>query len=321
MAAEKIKLLDQVRNKIRVKQYSIRTENAYVGWIKRYIHFHNTKHPSDMGKPEIEAFLTHLAVERHVAAATQNQAFNALLFLYNQVLELDTFLEVKALRAKEPQRMPVVLTYEEAMGLIKCTQGVYQLMCKLLYGCGLRGIECLRLRVKDIDFNMKQINIRNAKGAKDRVTMLPESVSLELKNHLDYVHTLHKSDLSLNIEGVYLPKALSIKYKNAGKEWKWQYVFPSSKVSIDPRSGVKRRHHIHLSSLNRALKKATNIAQINKHITTHVFRHSFATQLLMSGYDIRTVQELLGHKDVSTTMIYTHVLNKGGMAVKSPLDI
>lgn len=317
---QKPKLLDQVRNKIRVKQYSIRTEQAYIGWIKRYIFFHDKNHPSDLGKDEIESFLTHLAVERNVSASTQNQAFNALLFLYNHVLELDTFTEVKALRAKEPERLPVVLTPDEAGLLIKCTKNSYQLMCKILYGCGLRGIECLRLRVKDIDFNMKQINVRNAKGAKDRVTMLPESIIPELKNHLEYVYSLHKTDLSKNVGDVYLPKALSVKYKNAGKEWKWQYIFPSDKISVDPRSGIKRRHHIHLTSLNRALKKASIVAGINKQISTHVFRHSFATHLLEDGYDIRTVQELLGHKDVSTTMIYTHVLNKGGLAVKSPLD-
>ncbi len=318
---QKPKLLDQVRNKIRVKQYSIRTEDAYCGWIKRFIIFHNKQHPKDLGKNEIETFLTHLAVERNVAASTQNQAFNALLFLYKHVLNIDNIIEVKSVRAKEPERMPVVLTNEEAMLLINCTNGIFQLMCKILYGCGLRGIECLRLRVKDIDFNMKQINIRNAKGAKDRITMLPDGIITELKNHFEYVHSMYKVDTSINLSGVYLPKALSVKYKNAGKEWKWQYVFPSDKISVDPRSGIKRRHHIHLSSLNRVIKKASNIAGINKHVTTHVFRHSFATHLLEAGYDIRTVQELLGHKDVKTTMIYTHVLNKGGLAVKSPLDM
>jgi integron integrase len=317
---QKSKLLDQVRNKIRVKQYSIRTEAAYIGWIKRYIYFHNKKHPKDMGKSEIEAFLTHLAVDRNVAASTQNQAFNALLFLYEQVLESDSFKNVKALRAKQPERMPVVLTHEESMLLIQCTKNIYQLMCKILYGCGLRGIECLRLRVKDIDFNMKQINVRNGKGGKDRITMLPVNIMSDLKSRLEYVSSLHKNDLSRGLGGVYLPKALAIKYKNADKEWKWQYVFPSDNISVDPRSGIKRRHHIHLSSLNRALKKANNIAGITKQISTHVFRHSFATRLLQDGYDIRTVQELLGHKDVKTTMIYTHVLNKGGLAVKSPLD-
>ena len=316
----KPKLLDQVRNKIRVRQYSIRTETAYISWIKRYIYFHNKKHPKDMGRTEIEAFLTHLAVDRNVAASTQNQAFNALLFLYEQVLESDSFKNVKALRAKKPERLPVVLTREEAMLLIRCTKNIYQLMSKILYGSGLRGIECLRLRVKDIDFNMKLINVRNGKGAKDRITMLPVSVIPDLKSHLEYVHSLHKSDLAGELGSVYLPKALAVKYKNADKEWKWQYVFPSATISADPRSGIKRRHHIHLSSLNRALKKASDITGINKQISTHVFRHSFATHLLEDGCDIRTIQELLGHKDVRTTMIYTHVLNKGGLAVRSPLD-
>ena len=316
----KPKLLDQVRNKIRVRQYSIRTETAYISWIKRYIYFHNKKHPKDMGRTEIEAFLTHLAVDRNVAASTQNQAFNALLFLYEQVLESDSFKNVKALRAKKPERLPVVLTREEAMLLIRCTKNIYQLMSKILYGSGLRGIECLRLRVKDIDFNMKLINVRNGKGAKDRITMLPVSVIPDLKSHLEYVHSLHKSDLAGELGSVYLPKALAVKYKNADKEWKWQYVFPSATISADPRSGIKRRHHIHLSSLNRALKKASDITGINKQISTHVFRHSFATHLLEDGCDIRTIQELLGHKDVRTTMIYTHVLNKGGLSVRSPLD-
>lgn len=193
-------------------------------------------------------------------------------------------------------------------------------MCKILYGCGLRGIECLRLRVKDLDFNMKQIDVRNGKGAKDRITMLPDNVIPDLKKHLEYVYALYKNDLSIGIGCVFLPKALAVKYKNADKEWKWQYVFPSDNISVDPRSGIKRRHHIHLSSLNRALKKASDVAELTKQISTHVFRHSFAAHLLEAGYDIRTVQELLGHKDVKTTMIYTHVLNKGGFAVKSPLD-
>ncbi|MCP3925512.1 MAG: integron integrase [Desulfobacterales bacterium] len=317
---ENPRLLDQVRNKIRLKQYSIRTETAYINWIKRFIYFHNKKHPKDMGKNEIEVFLTHLAVDRNVASSTQNQAFNALLFLYVQVLGLDSFKNISALRAKKTERMPVVLSHEEAILLIQCTKNIYQLICKLLYGTGLRGIECLRLRVKDIDFNMKQINIRNGKGAKDRVTMLPGSIITDLENHLEYVHTLYTTDQSTEVNGVYLPKALSAKYKNGGKEWKWQYLFPSDGLSVDPRSGSKRRHHIHLSSLNRAIKKSNGIAKINKQISTHVFRHSFATRLLEAGYDIRTIQELLGHKDVKTTMIYTHVLNKGGLAVKSPLD-
>ena len=320
MTPNQPKLLDQVKNKIRVRQYSIRTEESYCGWIKRFILFHNKQHPKDLGKAEIEAFLTHLAVHRNVAASTQNQAFNALLFLYEQVLELETFKNVQALRAKTPERLPVVLTNEEAKLLIKCTTGTYQLIFKILYGTGLRGLECLRLRVMDIDFNMKQINVKNAKGAKDRITMLPENLIPALKSHLEYVEAMHNKDLDDGFGSVYLPKALAVKYKNADKEFKWQYVFPGGKISVDPRSGLKRRHHIHLSTINKALKKADKLAGINKKISSHAFRHSFATHLLEYGYDIRTVQELLGHKDVKTTQIYTHVLNKGGMAVKSPLD-
>lgn len=320
MVSNQPKLLDQVKNKIRVKQYSIRTEETYCGWIKRFILFHNKQHPKNLGKKEIEAFLTHLAVERNVAASTQNQAFNALLFLYEQVLELETFKNVHALRAKTPERLPVVFTNDEAKLLISCTTGRHQLIFKLLYGTGLRGIECLRLRIQDIDFNMKQINVKDGKGAKDRVTMLPESLIPELKSQIEYVQALHSKDIDDGFGRVYLPKALSVKYKNADKEFKWQYVFPGASISVDPRSGIKRRHHIHLSTVNKALKKAGKLAGINKKISTHVFRHSFATHLLEYGYDIRTVQELLGHKDVKTTQIYTHVLNKGGMAVKSPLD-
>ena len=320
MVSNQPKLLDQVKNKIRVKQYSIRTEETYCGWIKRFILFHDKQHPKNLGKNQIEAFLTHLAVERNVAASTQNQAFNALLFLYEQVLELETFKNVHALRAKTPERLPVVFTSDEAKLLISCTTGKHQLIFKLLYGTGLRGIESLRLRIQDIDFNMKQINVKNGKGAKDRVTMLPENLIPELKSQMEYVQALHNKDLNDGFGSVYLPKALSVKYKNADKEFKWQYVFPGVSISVDPRSGVKRRHHIHLSTVNKALKKAGNLAGINKKISTHAFRHSFATHLLEYGYDIRTVQELLGHKDVKTTQIYTHVLNKGGMAVKSPLD-
>jgi integron integrase len=312
--------MDQVRKKIRLKQYSIRTEESYCGWIKRFILYHNKKHPEDLGRKEIEAFLTHLAVDRNVAASTQNQAFNSLLFLYEQVLGLDIFKNIQSLRAKTPERLPVVFSKEEARLLIKCITGKQQLIFKLLYGTGLRGIECLRLRVKDIDFNMKQIHVKDGKGAKDRVTMLPENLISELMSQIEYVQALHNKDLEDGFGSVYLPKALAVKYKNADKEFKWQYVFPAGTISVDPRSGNKRRHHIHLSTVNRALKKAGDIAGINKKISSHAFRHSFATHLLEYGYDIRTVQELLGHKNIQTTQIYTHVLNKGGLAVKSPLD-
>ena len=314
------KLLEIVRNKIRLKHYSIRTEEAYVSWIKRYIFFHNMRHPKDMGKKEIEAFLTDLAVKGNVAASTQNQAFSALLFLYKKVLNKDVFKNIDALRAKRPQRIPTVLTFDETMEIIDSITGIFQLIVKLLYGCGLRGIECVRLRIKDIDFEMNQIVVRNGKGQKDRVTMLPEDVKLALQEHLKYVKKLHEKDLSQGFGSVYLPNALAKKYKNAPKEWGWQYVFPSKTLSVDPRSGVKRRHHIHLDSLSKAIKRAARISGVTKTVSSHVFRHSFATHLLEDGYDIRTIQELLGHKNVNTTMIYTHVLNKGGRAVRSPLD-
>jgi len=314
------KLLDLVREKIRLKHYSIRTEEAYISWIKRYIYFHNKRHPKDMGQKEIEAFLTDLAVKGKVSASTQNQAFNALLFLYKQVLNKNVFDNVGALRAKRPKRIPTVLTFEEIMQIIDSITGVYKLMVKLLYGSGLRGIECVRLRVKDIDFEMNQIIVRDGKGQKDRVTMLPEDVKPSLKEHLNYVKKLHEKDLAEGLGSVYLPNALERKYKNASKEWGWQYVFPSKTLSVDPRSGIKRRHHIHLDSLNKAIKRAAQISGITKNISCHVFRHSFATHLLEEGYDIRTIQELLGHKDVSTTMIYTHVLNKKRRIVRSPLD-
>jgi integron integrase len=317
---EQPKLLDIVRNKIRLKHYSIRTEEAYVSWIKRYIYFHNKRHPKDMGKKEIEAFLTDLAVKGNVAASTQNQAFSALLFLYEKVLNKNVFKNIDALRAKKPQRIPTVLTFDETMEMIDSITGIFQLIVKLLYGCGLRGIECVRLRIKDLDFEMNQVVVRNGKGQKDRVTMLPEDVKATLKEHLKYVKKLHEKDLSYGFGSVYLPNALAKKYKNAPKEWGWQYVFPSKTLSVDPRSGVKRRHHIHLDSLSKAIKRAARISGVTKTVSSHVFRHSFATHLLEDGYDIRTIQELLGHKNVNTTMIYTHVLNKGGRAVRSPLD-
>ena len=273
-----------------------------------------------MGQKEIEAFLSHLAVEGKVAASTQNQAFNAILFLYEKVLELDVFTKIEAYRAKRPQRLPTVLEFDETMEIIDSMSGVFQLIVKVLYGCGLRGIECVRLRVKDIDFLLNQIIVRDGKGQKDRITMLPDEIKLAMSNHLAHVKKVHEKDLSDGYGKVYLPYALERKYRNANTEWAWQYVFPSKTLSVDPRSGEKRRHHIHLSSLNQNIRNAARTAKITKNISSHVFRHSFATHLLEDGYDIRTIQELLGHKDVSTTMIYTHVLNRGGRAVLSPLD-
>ena len=315
------RLLDQVREQIRLKHYSIRTEQAYVSWIKRFILFHDKRHPNEMGKQEIETFLSHLAKNLNVASSTQNQAFNALLFLYNQVLDKALGDKINAIRAKKPQRLPTVMTNEEAMKVINSLSGSNKLMAKLLYGSGLRLMECLRLRVKDVDFGMHQIMVRDGKGKTDRVTLLPESIKADLKEQLEQVKAIHENDISQRYGKVYLPYALSRKYPNADREWGWQYVFPSKSLSKDPRTGATRRHHIHENSLQKAVRKAVKLARIPKPASCHTFRHSFATRLLEAGYDIRTVQELLGHKDVSTTMIYTHVLNKGGMGVKSPLDM
>jgi integron integrase len=313
------KLLDQVRDAIRLKHYSIRTEQAYVGWIKRYIYFHGMRHPSEMGAPEVEAFLTYLAVKENVAASTQNQALSALLFLYREVLQQDLG-PVDALRAKRPKRLPTVLTKDETLRLIGCLSGTHQLMAKLIYGSGLRLMECLRLRVKDLEFDRRAIIVRDGKGAQDRVTVLPDSLIPLLKEHLQRVKALHEQDLAQGYGTVYLPDALALKYPNTDREWGWQYVFPASSLSQDPRSGVTRRHHLHESSLQKAIKEAARLAGIVKPVGPHTLRHCFATHLLESHYDIRTVQELLGHKDVKTTMIYTHVLQRGGLAVRSPLD-
>jgi len=314
------KLLDQVRDVIRLKHYSIRTEQSYVDWIKRYILFHKKRHPKDMGRAEVEAFLTYLAVEGNVAASTQNQAFSALLFLYREVLKIELDAPLDAIRAKKPARLPVVLTRAEAHQVIDGMTGTYQLMAKLLYGSGLRLMECVRLRVKDVDFERREIVVRDAKGGHERVTMLSASLVAPLQEHLKRVKLLHEQDLAAGYGHVYLPYALDRKYPNAAKEWGWQYVFPSDRLSTDPRAGVKRRHHVDESNLQRAVKDAVRLARLAKPASCHTFRHSFATHLLESGYDIRTVQELLGHKDVKTTMIYTHVLNRGGLAVRSPLD-
>jgi integron integrase len=314
------KLLDQVRDAIRLKHYSIRTEEAYVNWIKRYMLFHNKRHPNEMGSAEIEAFLTHLAVQEKVAASTQNQALSALLFLYREVLQQDLDLPIHAVRAKRPKRLPTVLTREEVRQVLNQLSGHHRLMAQLFYGSGLRLMECVRLRIKDVDFAQRQIIVRDGKGMQDRVTMLPDSLVTPLQEHLQRVKRLHDEDLARGYGSVYLPFALERKYPNAHREWIWQYVFPSDRLSKDPRSGVVRRHHVSESSLQKAVKNAARLAGVSKRVTCHTFRHSFATHLLESGYDIRTVQELLGHKDVKTTMIYTHVLIRGGMAVRSPLD-
>ncbi|MFA5922226.1 MAG: integron integrase [Methylococcaceae bacterium] len=315
------KLLDQVRDKIRLKHYSIRTEQTYVDWIKRFVLFNNKRHPAEMGAAEVEAFLTHLAVEGKVAASTQNQAKAAVLFLYRQVLNQELPWLENVEQAKVSRRLPVVLTVNETRALLDRLKGVHRLQANLLYGTGMRLMEAMRLRVKDIDFERKEILIRDGKGAKDRVTMLPVTLADLLQRHLQTVKVLHDNDLQAGYGNVYLPNALERKYPNAAREWAWQYVFPATQVSVDPRSGITRRHHLDEKGLQRAMKQAVRDSGLVKPATPHTLRHSFATHLLDSGYDIRTVQELLGHSDVSTTMIYTHVLNKGGRGVRSPLDM
>ena len=315
------KLLDQVRDKIRLKHYSIRTEQAYVDWIKRFVLFHHKRHPAEMGAAEVEAFLTHLAVEGKVAASTQNQAKAAVLFLYSQVLNQQLPWLENVEQAKVPKRLPVVLTVNETRALLERLKGVHKLQANLLYGTGMRLMEAMRLRVKDIDFERKEILVRDGKGAKDRVTMLPVTLAGLLQQHLQTVKAQHDDDLQAGYGNVYLPNALESKYPNASREWGWQYVFPATQVSVDPRSGITRRHHLDEKGLQRAMKQAVRDSGLVKPATPHTLRHSFATHLLDSGYDIRTVQELLGHSNVSTTMIYTHVLNKGGRGVRSPLDM
>jgi len=314
------KLLDQVRNKIRFKHYSLRTEQAYVDWIRRFILFHRKRHPVEMGGPEVEAFLTHLAVVGKVAASTQNQARSALLFLYKEVLNQALPWMEDITPAQRPQRLPVVLTVTEVKAILDRLSGTHGLLARLLYGTGMRLMEGFRLRVKDLDFEQRQILIRNGKGFKDRVTILPTTLLEPLNHHLIQVKSLHEEDLQQGYGAVYLPDALERKYLNANREWGWQYVFPSQQLSVDPRSGVTRRHHADEKGIQRAMQQAARDMGFTKHATPHTLRHSFATHLLMAGYDIRTIQELLGHKDVSTTMIYTHVLNRGGRGVASPLD-
>ena len=317
---KKPKLLDQVRNVIRYKHYSIRTEESYIHWIKKFIFFHEKRHPREMEVEEVSQFLTHLAVHDKVASSTQNQAFSAILFLYRHVLKKELGMLENVTRAKRPPRLPVVFNKDEVKSILIQLEGSKWLMANLLYGAGLRLRECLSLRVKDIDFAYKQIVVRDGKGNKDRVTVLPTIIIDNLKRHLQKTKILHERDLKTGFGSVYLPYALERKYKNAGKSWAWQYVFPSSRLSIDPRSGIRRRHHASESILQKAIKKAMLQAGITKHGSCHTLRHSFATHLLETGYDIRTVQELLGHSDVRTTMIYTHVLNRGGKGVQSPGD-
>ena len=316
----KPKLLAQVRQQIRLRNYSIRTETVYAEWVKRYIRFHQYRHPQEMGAAEIEAFLTHLAVKRNVAGATQNQALAALLFLYKEVLKVELPWLDGVVRAKKPVHLPVVLTREEVSRVLEQLLGVRWIVVTLLYGAGLRLLEALRLRVKDVDFARGEILVRDGKGQKDRVTMLPRRLVEPLQAHLLKVEALHRRDLAEGFGRANLPFALARKYPNAAAEWGWQFVFPSINRSKDPRSEGIFRHHLHEKTIQRAVREAVKRAGLIKHATPHTFRHSFATHLLESGQDIRTVQELLGHSDVKTTQIYTHVLNRGGLGVLSPLD-
>ena len=317
------KLLDQVREKIRYKHYSLSTENTYISWIRQYILFNEKRHPSEMGAAEVEAFLTYLATTRHVASSTQNQALSAILFLYREVLALDLPWLDNFERSKKPRRLPVVLTTLEVQALLRESDKApapIGLIIKLLYGTGMRLMEAVRLRVKDVELSRKEIIIRDGKGGKDRVTMLPDSLVEPIRAQLAMRRAWHDQDIASGKVGVWLPDALAVKYPKAPQEWGWQYVFAAKNYSIDPRTQAERRHHVEEKQVQRYVKRAAESAGIFKPTSPHTLRHSFATHLLQVGYDIRTVQELLGHSDVSTTMIYTHVLNKGGRGVASPLD-
>jgi integron integrase len=314
------KLLDRVREAIRTRHCSGRTEKAYVGWIRRYVLFHNKRHPADMGEVEIGQFLSSLSLDGKVSASTQNQALSALLFLYREVLHRDVAWVEGVIRARAPRRLPVVLTREEVRAILQEMRGTPKLMALLLYGAGLRLMECARLRIKDVEFTSSQILVRGGKGDKDRVTLLPSVAKPDLARQLQFAREQHQHDLRHDSGWVALPGALGRKYPTAGREWAWQWVFPATSVHVDRLTGPRRRHHRHETVLQRAVKDAVRRAGLNKPATCHTFRHSFATHLLEDGYDIRTVQELLGHRDLSTTMIYTHVLNRGYGAVRSPAD-
>ncbi|WP_321495977.1 integron integrase [uncultured Desulfobacter sp.] len=314
-------VLEQLLVELRTRRYSIRTEQSYESWVTRFISFCGNREPKNLGGSEVVSFLQHLAVQRNVAESTQNQALNALVFFYDKVLKQPVGDIGNFVRAQRPRRLPVVLTRSEVAKILDHLDGRQKLMASLLYGTGMRLMDCVRLRVQDIDFGYLQIVIRDGKGKKDRVVPFPERLVKELKAHLGQVRATHKTDLENGFGETYLPDALDRKYPNGAKEWGWQYVFPSGRLSVDPRSGKTRRHHIHENGLQKAIKKAARDADLAKRVNCHALRHSFATHLLESGYDIRTVQDLLGHADVSTTMIYTHVLNRGGKGVQSPLDV
>ncbi len=314
------RFLDEVRNRLRVEHYSRRTEDAYVGWIRRFILFHGKRHPNELGEAEVTRFLSELALKGKVASSTQNQALSAMLFLYGSVLKHELNWLEGLVRARGPRRLPIVLTREEVRAVLEQLTGTSWLVATLLYGGGLRLTEALRLRVKDLDFAAKQITVRGGKGNKDRVTLFPSAAREELTRHLEIARRQHRADLALGAGWVELPLALGRKYPQAGREWIWQWIFPATRRYTDPRTSQVRRHHFHESALQRDVHRAVRDAGITKHASCHTFRHSFATHLLEDGYDIRTVQELLGHRDVSTTMIYTHVLNLGPAAVRSPMD-
>lgn len=314
------KLLDRVRAALRSRHYSSRTEESYVGWIRRFILFHGKRHPAELAEPEISAFLSFLANERHVSASTQNQAMAAVLFLYQAVLDRRLAWIEGMAAAKRPERLPIVLTRAEVAGLLAQLRGTPGLIVRLLYGSGLRLFEALELRTKDLDLEKREIHVRDGKGRKDRRTMIPSSLIAELRGHLEAVRARHARDVQAGAGFVALPDALRVKYPSAPREWPWQWVFPARRLYRDAPTGELRRHHVHETVIQRAVRAATRAAALSKPVTPHVLRHSFATHLLESGYDIRTIQELLGHKDVSTTMIYTHVLNRGPHGVRSPLD-
>lgn len=320
MTSGKPKLMELMREALKSRHYSRRTEQAYCLWVKRFIRFHGMRHPGDMAEPEINAFLTHLAVRGKISASTQTQALCAILFLYKHVLGLDIGELGELVRARKPNRLPVVLTREEVRAVLGEMHGQSWLMASLLYGSGLRLSECLRLRVQDLDLSRCEVVVRNGKGMKDRVTILPESLRIPLEQQLFSVRRIHELDIADGWGRVQLPDALNRKYPGASAEWRWQWVFPQQKRWVESRTGAEGRHHIHETILQRAVKEAVDKAGVVKRASCHTLRHSFATHLLESGYDIRTIQELLGHKDVSTTMIYTHVLNKGGRGVRSPMD-
>lgn len=317
---EKPRLLTQVRRACRVRQFSPRTETAYTSWIRRFVHFHGLRHPEAMGEPEVVAFLSHLATERDVGRSTQNQAACALLFLYRDVLGRAIEPPTDVVRPRKPRRLPIVLTRQEVQAVLANLHGSRRLVPSLLYGSGLRLLEALQLRVKDVDLERRELTVRRGKGGHDRVTMLPESLRTHLHRQIQRVRAAHENDSNHGAGWATMPPALARKLPGAGRELQWQYVFPATRTQTDPRTGRRVRHHLHESAVQRAVKEAARHAGISKRATCHSFRHSFATHLLEDGYDIRTVQELLGHRDVKTTMIYTHVLNRGGHGVRSPLD-